>query len=133
MPSKKCWLEKTSRTFGGAISGRIERSENRTQLHAQYSLWLLIRHLGGYSYRYSIHYFNYVLCTTKVLIPTPIAIGPLLQVNYWSMVLVKVTNAKTDVSFISYRKVEVYSLLWKQIELSKFIIAGAQYGGPIGT
>ncbi|KAG2182766.1 hypothetical protein INT44_005746 [Umbelopsis vinacea] len=30
-----------------------------------------------------------------------------------------------------YRKVEVYSLLWKQIELSKFIIAGAQYGGPI--
>lgn len=30
------------------------------------------------------------------------------------------------------RKVEVYSLLWKQIELSKFIIAGAQYGGPIG-
>jgi hypothetical protein len=26
----------------------------------------------------------------------------------------------------------VYSLLWKQIELSKFVIAGAQYGGPIG-
>ncbi|KAI9491795.1 hypothetical protein BDB00DRAFT_472923 [Zychaea mexicana] len=30
-----------------------------------------------------------------------------------------------------YRKQEVYSLSWDQTDLSKFMIAGAQYGGPI--
>lgn len=31
-----------------------------------------------------------------------------------------------------YRKQEVYSLSWDQTDLSKFLIAGAQFGGPIG-
>ncbi|KAL1915507.1 uncharacterized protein VTP21DRAFT_6631 [Calcarisporiella thermophila] len=30
-----------------------------------------------------------------------------------------------------YRKQEVYSMLWKQIDLSKFLLAGAPFGGPI--
>ena len=31
------------------------------------------------------------------------------------------------------RKQEVYSLSWDQTDLSKFMIAGAQNGGPIGN
>lgn len=31
------------------------------------------------------------------------------------------------------RKQEIYSLSWNQSDLSKFMIAGAQYGGPIGN
>ncbi|ORX59516.1 hypothetical protein DM01DRAFT_1187510 [Hesseltinella vesiculosa] len=31
-----------------------------------------------------------------------------------------------------YRKQEVYSLAWNQTDLSKYMIAAAQYGGPIG-
>ncbi|PKK73318.1 hypothetical protein RhiirC2_344414 [Rhizophagus irregularis] len=30
-----------------------------------------------------------------------------------------------------YRKQEIYAMLWKQLDLSKFMIAGAPYGGPI--
>lgn len=30
------------------------------------------------------------------------------------------------------RKQEIYSLSWNQTDLSKFMISGAQYGGPLG-
>ncbi|CAG8504884.1 16311_t:CDS:2 [Funneliformis caledonium] len=31
-----------------------------------------------------------------------------------------------------YRKQEIYTMLWKHMDLSKYMIAGASYGGPIG-
>jgi hypothetical protein len=31
-----------------------------------------------------------------------------------------------------HRKQEVYSLLWKDVDLSKYLVAAAPYGGPIG-
>lgn len=40
---------------------------------------------------------------------------------------------QTTLSIYKYfRKQEIYSLSWNQSDLSKFMIAGAQYGGPIG-
>lgn len=30
------------------------------------------------------------------------------------------------------RKQEIYTMLWKHMDLSKYLIAGAPYGGPIG-
>jgi hypothetical protein len=32
-----------------------------------------------------------------------------------------------------YRKDEVYSMLWSNIDLSDYIVAAARYGGPIGA
>jgi hypothetical protein len=37
---------------------------------------------------------------------------------------------KLRVLFI--RKQEIYTMLWKLMDLSKYMIAGAPYGGPIG-
>ncbi|RCH85747.1 hypothetical protein CU098_002029, partial [Rhizopus stolonifer] len=41
------------------------------------------------------------------------------------------TSDWTELHDRFYRKQEVYSLSWNQTDLSKFMIAGAQYGGPI--
>ena len=31
------------------------------------------------------------------------------------------------------RKQEIYSMLWKQVDLSKFMVAAAPFGGPLGN
>ncbi|KAI9361934.1 hypothetical protein BD770DRAFT_14112 [Pilaira anomala] len=42
------------------------------------------------------------------------------------------TSDWTELHDRFYRKQEIYSLSWNQTDLSKFMISGAQYGGPIG-
>ena len=32
-----------------------------------------------------------------------------------------------------YRKEEIYSMLWSNIDLSDYVVAAARYGGPIGA
>ncbi|KAG1120875.1 hypothetical protein G6F42_012658 [Rhizopus arrhizus] len=41
------------------------------------------------------------------------------------------TSDWTELHDRFYRKQEVYSLSWNQTDLSKFMISGAPYGGPI--
>ncbi|KAG2191805.1 hypothetical protein INT46_001161 [Mucor plumbeus] len=41
------------------------------------------------------------------------------------------TSDWTELHDRFYRKQEIYSLSWNQTDLSKFMISGAQYGGPI--